>query len=446
MTSPSFECKGAARWSAWAWFGLALVVLAPLPWFGGVIDWVKFTGLPAGFPFLERGFPILAICVVGGLLAAGLIAEVSWPLAGLFVWAGLRAWWHSFPHRSVFLIGLVLLGLLLYRAARLMPDRVARYVVGAFLVGLAFEGVLGAVNAMGTYPWMSWVDPQHVGKPMGLLTHPNYWGSLMALGLPLIWSRWGIPAAVLAAALILRTVSGGPVISAAIGAAVMAWPLFGRAARWGVLGAGVAGTALTMTLHEWRLSGRWEVWDKALREEMWKWPLAGQGIGEWRSWADQWNAVNYRPSGGPGQSFFVTLQAHNEPLQLWFELGLVGVALAALVAWQVLAQARTIWRACPAGVLPGPLWAWGRAPLERAWVAILAVAAVNMLGSPVFHLPGQAALILFAAGRLGADAEALSQGVVAAGRARRFARQGAPGQDGRPTRRERRPADAQRGD
>ena len=38
--------------------------------------------------------------------------------------------------------------------------------------------------------------------------------------------------------------------------------------------------------------------------------------------------------------------------------------------------------------------------LERAWVAILAVAGINALGSPVFHLPAQAALILFALARV----------------------------------------------
>ena len=33
---------------------------------------------------------------------------------------------------------------------------------------------------------------------------------------------------------------------------------------------------------------------------------------------------------------------------------------------------------------------------------------VNMWGSPVFHLPGQAAIVLFALARVQADAEALT--------------------------------------
>ena len=49
----------------------------------------------------------------------------------------------------------------------------------------------------------------------------------------------------------------------------------------------------------------------------------------------------------------------------------------------------------------------GRAPLERAWVAMVAVAAVNSLGSPLFHLMPQAAVALFALARVQADAEAL---------------------------------------
>jgi len=49
-------------------------------------------------------------------------------------------------------------------------------------------------------------------------------------------------------------------------------------------------------------------------------------------------------------------------------------------------------------------WKPGRVPLERAWVAVLAVAAVNALGSPLMHLPGQAAIVVFALARVQACA------------------------------------------
>ena len=317
----------------------------------------------------------------------------------LIVWAGLRAGYHQFPMRSLQVLLLVLMAGLLYAAARDLPDRAARQVAWAFVAVGAYEFGLGLLNTMRIYPWMGWVSPDHIGKPMGLLTHPNYWGSYMALLLPLVWSRLGIPAAAAVFALTLWTISGGPVISAAVGALVMAWPLFGRAVRWGVGLVGAGAIAATMTLHEWRLSGRTENWQVTWTELM-KWPVLGQGLGQFREWAEQYNQSLGR--------FFMNRQTHNEPLQLWFELGLIGLALGALWAWQAYRAARTVWQASPSAILPGRAWEYGRAPLERAWVAVLAVAAVNMWGSPVFHLPGQAAIILFALARVQADAEALT--------------------------------------
>ena len=306
--------------------------------------------------------------------------------------------YHHFPLRTLQVLLLFLMAGVLYAAARELPDKWARRVGWAVLVGVGFEFLLGGLNAMGLYPWMAWISPEHAGKPMGMLTHPNYWGSFMALGLPLAWAYLGIPAAALIFILILKTVSGGPVICAAVGAAVMAWPLFGRFARFAVVAVGAGSIVGVMTLHEWRLSGRSEVWSVALPEIM-RWPILGQGLGQWRQWAEDYN----RELG----KFFVTLQAHNEPLQLWFELGLIGVVIAALWVVQGALAARVVWRAAPAAILPGPPWQWGRAPLERAWLAVVAVAVVNSLGSPLFHLMPQAIIALFALARVQADAEAL---------------------------------------
>ena len=306
--------------------------------------------------------------------------------------------YHHFPLRTLQVLMLFLMAGLLYAAARDLPDKWARRIAIGFLIGVGYEFLLGGLNAMRIYPWMGWISPEHVSKPMGMLTHPNYWGSFMALGLPLVWAFLGVPAAALVFILIGKTISGGPVISAAVGIAVMAWPLFNRWVRMLVVAVGAGSVGIVMTLHEWRLSGRREVWEVALAEIM-RWPVLGQGLGQWRAWAEDYN----RALG----KFFVTLQAHSEPLQLWFELGLIGLAIAALWAVQGFLAARVVWRAAPVATLPGPVWQWGRAPLERAWVAVIAVAFVNMWGSPVFHLMPQAALILFALARVQADAAAL---------------------------------------
>jgi len=109
-----------------------------------------------------------------------------------------------------------------------------------------------------------------------------------------------------------------------------------------------------------------------------------------------------------GKNFFITLQAHNEPYQLLFELGVIGVVIALLWVLQASVSSWVIWKSAPVARIPGPWYLWGRVPLERAWVAVLVTALVNMLGSPTFHLPGQAIVILFALARAQADADALS--------------------------------------
>lgn len=389
----SFEWSEGQVWLGRLWIPLAALLLMPFPAFG--------------WPIPERAMPIAWILAVGAIVACGRIARASIPFALLIVWAGVRAAYHAFPMRTLQVLALVLMAGMLYVAARDLPDRFARFTAWALIVGLAWEWVIGALNAMGYYPWMAWVHPDHISKPMAFLTHPNYFGSIMALGLPIVWALLGIPAAILVFVLILKTISGGPVIAAAAGALVMGWPLLGKRLRWLVAGIGVASVVGVMTLHEWRLSGRAEVWLLALKNEILRWPVTGQGLGQWRTWAEDWNRANYAPAAG--KTFMVTLQAHSEPLQLWFELGLIGVILAGLWGLQAFLAAKQVWRAAPAAMIPSPWFQWGRAPLERAWVAVLAVAAVNMLGSPTFHLPGQAAITLLALARVQADAEALGQ-------------------------------------
>jgi hypothetical protein len=403
-----FELREAEKKGALVWIALLALIAAPFPL------WFVLPHVPAGFPAVERGVPMFWLLFAAGLLVLGRIAVVSWPFAALLAWAVLRGAWHSFPPRTIQLLTVALFAGLLYAAARVMPDREARWAAWAVVLGASWEGLLGLLNTFEVYPWMTWVGAEHVGKPMGLLTHPNYWGSWMALSLPVLWALCGAPVAAVVFVLIAKTISGGPVISAAVGALVMAWPLFGQRVRLAVAGAGAGSIALVMTLHEWRLSGRREVWAKAF-EEMRKWPLTGQGLGEWRSWADQYNQALYRPQ--EGKTFFITLQAHSEPLQLVFELGLIGLVLGGCWVAQAAQASRAVWRAAPAAILPLPAWpkaspwlrwiAFGRAPLERAWIAVLAVALVNSLGSPVFHLPAQAAVILFALARVQADAAAL---------------------------------------
>jgi O-antigen ligase/polysaccharide polymerase Wzy-like membrane protein len=376
---------------AWVWVFLAVAIAAPFPAFG--------------WPLPERGVPIMWLMLGGVSTLVALVCRVSIPFAALIGWSILRAGYHGFPERSLKVLLLVVMVAMLYVVARETSDRIARMVAVGFCIGAAWEGLLGLVNAFGVYPWMTMVIAEHVGKPMGFLTHPNYYGSFMALLLPIVWSVAGIPAAALVYLLILKTVSVTPVLTASVAILVMAWPLFSRRIRYATAGLGLAGVLGTLFLHEFRLSGRSEVWKLAVPEIL-RWPVMGQGLGQWRQWAEDWDKVNYLPQ--QGKTFLVTLQAHNEPYQLLFELGLIGVILGALWVAQAGLAAFRVWKAAPAALLPSEWYAWGRAPLERAWIAVVAAALVNSLGSPVFHLPGQAAIIIFALARMQADADALT--------------------------------------
>lgn len=399
----TFEWRNASHWAGWWWVVIGVLIAAPLPLYP--------------FPLVERGWPIFVLLVAGAGVAMLTIARASWPLALLLMWALGRAAWMGFSvepislsagaivmeagrARPVQLLVLLTVMGLLYAAARECPRPLARYVAIAIVIGVVYEGVFGTFNVNGWYPWMVVFDPSQFRRPMGFLTHPNYWGSYMALGLPLLWSTLGFWSVCWVYGLILFSYSPGPVISASVGLLILVWPGVHRLVKVAVLGGAGGIIATVMTVHEWRLSGRLEVWS-AIWPELTRYPVIGQGLGSWRIWADQFNA---KLSIATGKAVaFATLQAHNEPYQLWFELGLVGVALAGLFLWQIWTACRKSWAMLPP--IERGVWWWDWRPgLERAWIAMLAIAAVNALGSPVLHLPGQAALIIFAIARVQAHA------------------------------------------
>lgn len=375
----------AARAGA-LWAPLMVLIAAPWPAFG--------------WPLPERAMPIMWLLLAGGALVALRLARASAPLALLFGWMIVRAALMQFPQRAIQLLLLIAMVGLLYVAAREMSPPLERWAAWGLVAGAAYEGFFGALNYLHIYPWMTFVIPDQMGRPMGFLTHPNYWGSYMALGLPVVAALGGLLPAAAIYLMIVASWSGGPAISASVGALVCLWPELGRRARYAAIALGSAAVAAVMTMHEWRLSGRREVW-QAVWPELIRYPFIGQGLGSWRIWADHYNAKASTAAGSP--VVFATLQAHQEQLQLWFELGLIGLGLGALWAWQAWEASRRAWQFCPPDSSRA-WWAPGRLPLGRAWLAVLATALVNSLGSPTFHLPAQAAITLFALARIQAAA------------------------------------------
>jgi len=445
------------------WMALGVLVVVPFP----VHNWPMVERAVPIMWLLLGG--AVCLCAKLALPTVPGLHRVAWPLAALIAWALIRAGMMAFPLRALQLLLLLGMAGMLSMAARTLDPREVRWVAWAMFAGIAYEAILGLVNITpllsplwrmallgvwapfiwaglvilmvvsvvrsgwppsrfhlaglwagavgvglwwivrdvtvmaGPYPYMTFVEPAYFGKPMGFLTHTNYFGSLMALGLPLVWSLVGLLPAAALYALIITSWSGGPIISASVGAILMAWPSLSRRWRAVLVGVCVASVGWVMTVHEWRLSGRWQVW-QAIWPEVKRYPLIGQGLGSWRIWADNYNVKLSVAANKP--VVFATLQAHNEAYQLWFELGLIGLGLG--LAW-VLWLGRDAWRlwwACPAGT--PEFWSPGHVPLDRAWIAMIAVAVVNSFGSPIFHLPGQTVFVLFAMAQMQASTARLA--------------------------------------
>lgn len=390
MTVRALEWRSAPSWTGWLWVPLLALVAIPWPMFG--------------WPLPERAVPIMWLLLGGASCVALVLARASAPLAALFLWSIVRAAMMQFPERALQLLLMMAMVGLLYVAAREMSTATSRLAGWAICLGAAWELAFGLLNLFHIYPWMTYIQPDQSGRPMGFLTHPNYWGSYMALVMPVVAALCGVVPMLVVYGAILKGWSAGPAISATVAVAVMAWPHLGRRAKYALIAASSAVVAGVMTVHEWRLSGRREVW-QAIWPEVMRYPIIGQGLGSWRIWADQYNAKASAAAGQP--VVFATLQAHNEPYQLWFELGLIGLVLVALWAWQALAATQASWKSTATPSDEARAW-WrpGYVPLERAWIALLAAGLVNSIGSPTFHLPAQAALVVFALARIQAHAAA----------------------------------------
>ena len=390
------------------WVGLMVMLAIPIPFKGLVMP--------------ERGAPILYLIVAAALALFWYIGRTSWPLGLLLLYTLAHVLVAGYPIRGVQLLLLMALCGILYVEAAHLERPWAHRVAWAILAGAALQGALGVLNMFHIFPgptaavlalrwigvdpmpalrffdsapWLTLLSRDYLGRPMGWLTHPNYWGSLLALAVPVAYVTLGRWAALVPFALVGASLSIGPIVSASAGLAVVAWKDMPRVLRPALVASllvvvvSVSVTHITPRLGtddrprvrlETVTSGRTNVWAAAWPKVL-EAPVFGNGVGSWRMWAGEYNRVT-----GTG---FATLQAHNEALQLVFELGLVGLGI-------VLAWAVRLARRVPVALAGGPEY--------LMWAGVLAVALVNSLGSPTFHLPTQAAIAFFATARLEAGA------------------------------------------
>jgi hypothetical protein len=387
--------------------------MSPAAWWPAV--WVVLLGslalpLPfAGMNIPERGAVIAYLLVAAGLLLFRWVGRTNAAVACFLAWTTAHVLWSGVDVRGFQVLFILLMAALLYVEAAALSEQVATRCAWALVAGVAVQGFLGGLNLLHVYPSpnilaapLHWLGVQtaqgqpillksFAGTPMGWLTHPNFWGAYLALSVPVVYTLCGRWWALGVIAGTVATGNIGPVVSGAVGLAVVAWRDLPGSIRPAMVAALAAMILAVSVQHIQRpdshgdtalstaTSGRTAVWANAWPDLKKHW-LVGNGPGSWRIWSMVVNAEAQKtmPSATP-----VTMQAHNEPLQLWFEFGLVGVAL---VGWWLWSLSRGAWHLAADGQL--------------MWVAVAVVAAVNSLGSPTFHMPQQAVVALFAAGRL----------------------------------------------
>lgn len=327
-------------------FALA-VSTAYLPfWHDGAVStkWMTLAGLP------------LALFLVRPRMTVG-----HWAGAALIVYAALSALWSPAPLDALnWVLRLALLGAAFLIAAEI-DDLRPTYV--ALVAGVSLSGVLALAEVM------DWVSIPEANHPAALFGNRNYLAEMGAVGLVAalgyrVW--WAVPGTILALALPMSKAA-----FLAVGAAALVG-LWGRSkplaaivlvtcAASGVVASQFVGGFDSLS----SLTIRLEIWQTALENLT----FFGHGFGSFQSAYVMLHHYEAIPLGRPEN-------AHNEFLNLAFEVGVPGVLAAAIFA----------------------LAAWrGGLPVERCLLA--ALAASGMFGFPL-HLPTAGFVAAVVAGRL----------------------------------------------
>ena len=418
---------------------LELLVVLPLP-----VTLPLFAGAEAA-----ESWPVLWLLAGGFLAVCWLVGTRSVPLALLLGWAGARTLAAGLPLRSTLLLAEVVAVLTAYLVAAALPAGADRWLlVGLALaalltawvgleqvlgVGWTLDGLTAATGAVlaprgwSARPQDTPLAGEHgvqqrsgllvrgtvVGQPQAFLGHPNHFGVFLALALPAVlwvvagramgvtpsspvpvsatgnewtwrsWLGWAVGGGLLVMVVLSR--SRTAVIALGLLAGLWIWPRIGLWVRLAFVpvGAGLAtgiveavasGEAnLGFRLRAWRLG-----WATALRA-----PWAGWGLGTWRFWALDPRGPIAAYIGARDAGWW--REAFNEPLQLFFELGGVGLALGLVCLGQLALDAGRGWRAGGAG---------------RPWAGTATVGLVALWTTAVFHYPPLMLPVLVAAARL----------------------------------------------
>lgn len=427
----------AERFPAWAVGGFLLLLTLPL-----------YPSIPGPGTLVEplAGWPLLWLAVLGPLgffLGSG--RWLSWPLAALLAWALARSALEGFQGRATWCLLLMVGAYGLYRVASSLPARAEPILLKAVAAAACAQVILGSLDVLGWNPLIQITSSRLLGFPHGTMLHPNHFGVFLSLALPAILAiRWRVPSVTLlvpfAAAVALSRSRAGilgllpPMLWAA------SWVWERSLPRWsrrriacatglalGTIVGSLAGAAhLANPTLLWTLGGRTPAWTMAAIDwwaAAWPAKVLGGGLGTWLLWS-QAPMGRLRKIGVPelglrehGRFGGWWESAMNEPLQLQFELGAIGLLIGAWVVWQVVRDIGAAFageaiehRYNRAASIPGESARLDRIDWtteRRAWACTATTALLVMTVAPIFHHPALAALTIIAAARLRALSDVL---------------------------------------
>lgn len=395
-----------------------------------------------------EAWPTVLFVVLGLLgLTVSTFRPVPRALVAFYAWALVRVLLGGFDNRATWCLLVLVAGIGVFRLMAELPAGQDVMLGITLAVVVALQVALGILDVLKINPWIAVTYPDMIGKPHGLLYHPNHYGLYLALALPVLialtihicrpmtgWRRYGTTAAggfVAAAVITLlaasrsRVALGGLVIVLAWVVSMMARALVrslgpnGR--RWAWAACVVFATALVVVVVLFAgrqqiasLGGRTPMWTVgAVELSTWTWPsfLFGGGFGSWATWAThpsgRLRGLGVPELGIPPQNAFSGwwTEAHNIGMQVTFELGIVGLALGAWVVWALI-------RLVGAGTtrpFDEIVDRHGRSPIVKlgerdvwpeAWAIVLLIGLVAMSFTLVFHHAALAVVTITATARL----------------------------------------------
>lgn len=365
--------------------------------------------------------PTLALVLLGLGFVCVWLGEVSVPVALFVAWVVVRAIWSGPAPRVWWCVVVVLAGAAFYRWAVVVPARASRWLVGILLGIAGVQMAFGLLDVLGINSHIFVVTEEVRGRPHGLLYHPNHFGLYLALLLPPVGALmlrgqwwWGLagPLAAMGAMVVLSRSR----VSIALLGPTLAWGLWCLIStlRWRRAIMATSGTALLLgglvlglAANPTPIEGYGTRMQSGYGGRLLGWTVAavdladgptgllwiGRGLGTWALWALQ-PGGRLRTRGVPelalpGQNAGAGwwTEAHNDGLQVLFELGIIGAVLGALVLAQIVRDVGRAFAASPSD------------RERQAWALMAIMGLLASFWTPVFHHAALASVVVLAAAR-----------------------------------------------